>query len=152
MKEFTCKNTGNKCIINPAPYKDVVRLKQVIMNELKKTPVGIKLLNRDKSFFEKELDFTGVVDFVKNTLIGIDTSEDFNEAIFKCLSCCTYKKVYRIDEELFDNETVSEVRRDYYEILYACVEENLYPFLESLISTWKILISENKFARLLNIM
>ena len=36
MKEIVTKNTGNKIIINPASFKDVQRLKQVILNEFKK--------------------------------------------------------------------------------------------------------------------
>lgn len=152
MKEFTTTNTKTKVVINCAPMRDVQRLKQVIFNELKKTPIGIKLINNDGSFFDKELDFTGVLDFVKDVLIGIDTSSDFEEAIFNCLQYCTYKTVWKIDRELFDNDKVPEAREDYYEILYMCVEENLAPFIKSLISTWKTHIKGDKFTQMLNIM
>lgn len=152
MKEFNCKNTGNTVVINCAPMKDVQRLKQIILGELKKSPIGIKLVGGDKSFLEKEVDFTGIIDFIKDTVIGIETSDAFNEAIFQCLQYCTYKKVYKINEDLFDNEAVPEAREDYYEIIFACLEENLRPFIKSLISTWKTLVAENKFAQLLNIM
>lgn len=137
MKEFNSANTSNSIRINCAPMKDVQRLKQVIFSELKKSPIGIKLANGDKSLLEKEIDFTGVIDFIKDTLIGIDTSEEFLDAVFACLSYCTYKKVYKIDEELFDREDVPEAREDYYEIIFACIEENLRPFIKSLISVWK---------------
>lgn len=137
MKEFNCTNTGNTVVINCAPIKSVQKLKNVILNEVQKSPIGIKLIGGDKSLFEKELDFTGVIDFIKNTLIGIDTSDAFSEAIFECLQYCTYKKVYKINEELFDNEAVPEAREDYYDIIVACVEENLRPFIKGLISTWK---------------
>ena len=152
MKEFTTTNTKTKVVINCAPMRDVQKLKQVIFNELKKTPIGIKLINNDGSFFDKELDFTGVLDFVKDVLIGIDTSSDFEEAIFNCLQYCTYKIVWKIDRELFDNDIVPEAREDYYEILYMCVEENLAPFIKSLISTWKTHIKGDKFTQMLNIM
>ncbi len=152
MKEFTTTNTKTKVVINPAPMRDVQRLKQVIFNELKKTPIGIKLINNEGSFFDKELDFTGILDFVKDVLIGIDTSSDFEEAIFNCLQYCTYKTVWKIDRDLFDNDKVLEAREDYYEILYMCVEENLAPFIKSLISTWKTHIKGDKFTQMLNIM
>ena len=152
MKEFTTTNTKTKVVISCAPMRDVQRLKQVIFNELKKTPIGIKLINNDGSFFDKELDFTGVLDFVKDVLIGIDTSSDFEEAIFNCLQYCTYKTVWKIDRDLFDNDKVPEAREDYYEILYMCVEENLAPFIKSLISTWKTHIKGDKFTQMLNIM
>lgn len=151
-KEFNCTSTGNPVIIHCAPMKDVQRLKQVIFNEVKKSPIGIKLVGGDKTLFEKELDFTGVIDFIKDTLIGIDTSEEFNDAIFQCLACCTYKKVYKIDEALFDREDIPEARQDYYEIIFACVEENLRPFIQSLISTWKTHIKAGNFIQSLGIM
>lgn len=152
MKEFKSAETGNTIIINCAPIKTVQRLKQVIFNEIKKSPIGIKLTGGETSIFEKEIDFTGVIDFIKDTLIGIDTSEEFLEAIFDCLQYCTYKKVYKIDEELFDREDVPEVRQDYYEIIFACVEENLRPFIKSLISTWKTHIKAGNFIQSLGIM
>lgn len=152
MKEFKCTNTGNAVVINTAPIKNVQRLKQVILNEVKKSPIGIKLVGGDKSLFEKELDFTGVIDFIKDTLISIDTSEEFLDAIFECLQYCTYKKMYKIDEALFDNETIPEAREDYYEIIFACVEENLRPFIKSLISTWKTRIKGENLLQQFNIM
>lgn len=152
MKEFTCTNTGNKVVINTASFKDVQKLKQVILNEFKKSPIGVKLIGKDKTLFEKDIDFTGVIDFIKNTIIGIETSEEFNDAIFACLQYCTYKKVYKIDEALFDNEAVPGARDDYYEILVACIEENLCPFIKSLISTWKTLIETDKISQLFAIM
>lgn len=151
MKEFKATNTGNKVIINCAKVREVQRLKQVILNEVKKNPLGIKL-SSGEGLFEKEMDFTGVIDFIKDTLISIDTSEEFNEAIFECLKYCTYKTVYKIDEALFDNEEIPEAREDYYEIITACVEENLRPFFKSLISTWKTHSNLTEYVQKLNTM
>ena len=44
---------------------------------------------------------------------------------------------YRIDESLFDK--VPAAREDYYEIIISCIEENLHPFIKSLVSKWKTL-------------
>ena len=152
MKEFKCANSGNDVIINCAPMKSVKKLKQVIFNEIKKSPIGIKLVGGDKSLLEKELDFTGVIDFIKDTLIGIDTSDAFDDAIYECLQYCTYKKVHKINEELFDNDLIPEARQDYYEIVFACIEENLRPFIKSLISTWKTHIKGENFIQQFGIM
>lgn len=152
MKEFKATNTGNKVIINCAKVKEVQRLKQVILNEVKKNPIGIKLIGQGPSVLEKELDFTGVIDFIKDTLISIDTAEEFNEAIFNCLQYCTYKTVHKIDEALFDNDEIPEAREDYYEIILACVEENLRPFLKSLISTWRTHSNIVEYVQKLSIM
>lgn len=152
MKEFKTEATGNTVIINCAPWDSVQKLKHVIISEIKKTPIGIKLIGGDKTLFEKELDFTGILDFIKDTLINIDTSEAFDDAIFDCLQYCTYKKVYKIDKELFNNEAVPEARQDYYELVFACIEENLRPFVKSLISTWKTHIKDGKFIQQFGIM
>lgn len=150
MKDFKTQNGQKRVVINCATIKEVQNLKKVIFNELKKSPLGVKLTNGPESLFDKEIDFTGVIDFIKNTLIGIDISEEFEQAIFDCLKHCTYDTVYKIDESLFDNDQVPEAREDYYEILYTCVEENLRPFLKSLVATWKTHIQSGKLLQVLN--
>jgi len=150
MKEFTTENGKKRVVINCATVKEVQNLKKVIFNELKKSPLGLKLTGGPDSLFGKEVDFTGIMDFIKNALIGIDTSEEFEDAIFACLKHCTYDTVYKIDSELFDNDQVPQAREDYYEILYVCLEENLRPFLKSLVATWKIHIQNGTLLQLLN--
>lgn len=154
MKEIKCTNTGNKLIVNCAPTRDVLRLKEVILKELIKHPLGIKLKENqgDLKLLEKEVDMVGLLDFIKNTVLSIDTSEEFNEAVFNCLKYCTYKTTYKIDMDLFDNTNVPEAREDYYEIILVCIEENLRPFAKSLISMWKMLISTGKLDQLLSLM
>ena len=152
MKDFKTENGKKRVVINCATIKEVQNLKKVIFNELKKSPLGLKLTEGPSSIFEKDIDFTGVIDFIKNTLIGIDTSEEFLEAIFACLKHCTYDSVYKIDEALFDNDQVPEARDDYYEIIYTCIEENLRPFLRSLVATWKIHIQSGKLTQALSTM
>lgn len=154
MKEFKATNTGNKVIINCAPTKDVLKLKEVIFQEIIKHPLGLKLKEKQNNInlLEKEIDMIGLIDFIKNTLLSIDTSEEFIDAVFECLKYCTYKSTYRIDMDLFDNKSVPEAREDYYEIILVCVEENLRPFAKSLISMWNNLISTKKIDQLLNLM
>ena len=154
MKEFKATNTGNKVIINCAPTKDVLKLKEVIFQEIIKHPLGLKLKEKQNNInlLEKEIDMIGLIDFIKNTLLSIDTSEEFIDAVFECLKYCTYKSTYRIDMDLFDNKSVPEAREDYYEIILVCVEENLRPFAKGLISMWNNLISTKKIDQLLNLM
>ena len=155
MKELKATNTGNKIIINCAPVKDVLRLKEVILREIVKHPLGIKLKDKQgdlNELLDKEVDLVGLIDFIKNTILSIDTSQDFLDAVFECLKYCTYKTTYKIDMDLFDNKSVPEAREDYYEIIAACVEENLRPFAKSLISMWKTLMSTGKINQLLDLM
>ena len=155
MKQFKCINTNNQVIINCAPVRDALRLKESIIKELIKQPLGLKLKENQgdiKDILNKEVDFVGVLDFIKNTLLSIDTSQDFLDVVFECLKYCTYKSTYKIDLELFDNKSVPEAREDYYEILVACIEENLRPFVKSLVSTWKTLLETGKIDQLLSLM
>jgi hypothetical protein len=65
-------------------------------------------------------------------IIKMDVSEDFNKAVFSCLSACLYNGFHKIDEKFFDD--FPEAREDYYEIVAKCCEENLRPFFKSLVS------------------
>ena len=144
MKQFKAQNTGNKVIINCATLDETKKLKQAIIEELKKSPLGLKIIGQSKDLFEKEVDVTGVIEFIKNVLLGIDCSDEFDSAVFQCLRHCTYKDVYKIDKELFERDRCPEAREDYYEIIIACVEENLRPFLKSLVSLWKTHFQSNE--------
>ena len=42
MLEFNTENQGAKVIINPAPYKNAVALKNVILKEIIKKSIGLK--------------------------------------------------------------------------------------------------------------
>lgn len=140
MLDFKCKNTDNRVVINEAPFKDAIALKNALLSELVKYPLGLKLVNmlqtgnKDvfQNFLNKELDFTECFDFLKNVLISSDVSEDLNNKLFNCLKYCTYNTMYKIDDNLFDE--VKDARLDYYEIIFACVRVNLYPFFKSLVS------------------
>ena len=136
MKDFKTQNTGARVVINPAHYKKVVNLRKVLLKEIKQNSIGLKLTGNEE-VLEKTLDFSGVLDFIKNVLIGADTSEEVENAIFDCLSYCTYNTTLKIDQDLFDKEP--EAREDYYEIIISCIEENLKPFIKSLVSQWSIL-------------
>lgn len=151
MKDFEAQNTGNRIVINCAPIKDVLLLKKVIANEIKKNPFAFKLKGDAELLVDKEIDLACILEFVKNTLLSIDSSDEFDEAIYNCLKVCTYKTTYKIDKELFDNPQIPEAREDYYEIILACIEENLRPFLKSLISMWKMHVQNGKFTQMLNL-
>lgn len=146
MLDFQTENTGNRVVINTAPFKDVVALKNELLKELVKYPLGLKLKDlygqgkgQIKDILNKELDFTEVFDFLKNVVISSDTSDVLFDKIFNCLRYCTYNTAYKIDTNLFDE--IKEARADYYEIIFACIRENLSPFFKSLISELKKVIN-----------
>lgn len=149
-KEFKLKSSGKTFIFNTAPTCEVKALKNVLFNEIKKYPLGIKLINNTASIFDKQIDFTAVFDFIKDCLISIDTSEEAESVIFDCLKHCVYDKVYKVTPDLFDE--VEDARQDYYEIILICIEENLRPFIKSLVSTFSTRLEKLGNNRLLNMM
>lgn len=149
MRDFNAQNTGARVVISPAPYKIVVKLKKVLLQEIKNNSIGLKITGNNENLLEKTLDFTGCIDFIKNALIGADISDEVNNAIFDCLAYCTYQTTNKINEDLFDK--IPEAREDYYEIIIACIEENLKPFIKSLASQWSILAPKLGESQALNV-
>lgn len=147
-KEIKLQNSGKMLIINTASTAEVKYLKNVLLEEIKKYPLGLKLLGNTISIFDKQVDFTSVFDFIKNVLISVDISETAENAIFECLKHCVYDRTHKITLDLFDE--VEEAREDYYEIIFACIEENLKPFIKSLVSMWKIQAEKLGKSQLLN--
>lgn len=147
-KEVKLQNSGKMLIINTATTAEVKYLKNALLEELKQYPLGLKLLGNTQSIFDKQVDFTSVFDFIKNVLISIDISETAENAIFDCLKHCVYDKTHKVTQDLFDE--VEEAREDYYEIIFACIEENLKPFIKSLVSMWKIHAEKLGKSQLLN--
>ena len=147
-KEIKLQNSGKMLIINTASVAEVKQLKNVLLEEFKKYPLGLKLLGNTESIFDKQVDFTSVFDFIKNVLISVDVSETAEYAIFECLKHCVYDKTHKVTQDLFDE--VEEAREDYYEIIFACIEENLKPFIKSLVSMWKTKIPKLGDNQLLN--
>lgn len=149
-KEIKLQSSGKTLIINTASTAEVKYLKNVLLEEVKNYPLGLKLLGSTESVLDKQIDFTSVIDFIKNVLISIDISEKAESAIFDCLKHCVYDKVYKVTPDLFDEK--EEAREDYYEIIFACIEENLRPFIKSLVSMWKIQAEKLGKNQLLNMM
>lgn len=122
--EITTQNGQKSVEIKAASFKNTGELKRAVIKSL--NGVGIDLNNIDIK--GESNPFETIVQI----LIGIETSEDFETALFKCLENCIYDKFFKITPQLFDDKP--EAREDYYEIAAACVEVNLRPFFKSLVS------------------
>lgn len=121
MVEMVTKN-GAAVVINVAPFRDAMALKNIIGKELVATGGRIDLRS----------DVTAV-------MLTIDSSEAVYKALFVCLSRCTYNS-QKIIEATFESEAA---REDYYEVVVECLKANLSPFLKGLLSKLKEL--ENLF-------
>lgn len=135
MKDFITKNTKKRVLINCASMADVIELKREILKQLKNQNISTELMSGKGDLLDKDINITEVINFLKNCLISMDISQELEEAIFKCLGYCIYDTVHPINKDLFDT-ICPDAREDYYEIIIACIEENLKPFMKSLISAW----------------
>jgi hypothetical protein len=132
--EFTTENEKAKVVINCATIADVKALKKALLVELQKYNTGLKIESNGADLLNRNIDVTGLLDFAKNVLIGIDISDEIETALIPCLKICTWNN-FKITPTLFDEHP--EARNDIYEIYYACMEANLRPFFKSLTTLCK---------------
>lgn len=127
--QFTTKNTNKEVLINPASFKATGNLKKIVMKEVPKVMSGIDLSDISS------LDLQKVFEKLSVLISNLDSSDEFETAIFECLKSCVYDyngQNLKITAQLFDD--IPEVREDYYEIVTKCCEVNLRPFFKSLYS------------------
>lgn len=118
--EFITANGNKKVEIKMASFRDANNLKKVIM----------------KSLGENIKDLEGnLLEMLPKILIELETSAEFESAITPCLSICIYDGFHKITPQLFDD--FPDARQDYYEILTNCVEFNLRPLWQSLVTELK---------------
>lgn len=136
MKDFITANTQKRVVINCATMSEVMDLKREILKSLQEKQISKDLIKGKGELLDRDIDLTEILNFMKDILISMDISESLENIIFKCLAHCTFNTVHVINKDLFDT-ICPDARADYYEIVFACIEENLSPFIKSLISAWK---------------
>lgn len=136
MKELK-GNSGAHIIINVAPFGVVKKLRQCVAEELKSVNINIgnpESLNELKGAFNNNV--SKYLNDFKNLILGLETSDRFQDVMWQCLSCCVYDNK-QIKESLFDD--IEQAREDYDLIVYECMKENLAPFFSNLIGRLSIL-------------
>lgn len=114
--------SGAKVIISQAPFRDAKALKDAVTSELARNKI-------DVSNMSSEMDISGILP----AILSIDASDVVYDKVMTCLSRCTYNGD-RITEDTFEDVAA---RGDYYEIVLACMKENLTPFFQGLLSRLK---------------
>ena len=122
--QIITKNGNVKVTINRASWAD--------MNILKQEALKCIDVNNFNFSVKSEADF---INACFELVIKAETSDSFNKALFKCLRNCLYEDSISITEQLFEDKP--ELIEDYYEIASNCVEVNLRPFFNSLITEFK---------------
>lgn len=121
--QFTTKS-GSKVVINQASFQEAMALKNAVASEFSKSSVKLDFKG---SLTETEFD---LADLIK-AFFQIDSSEQVQKAVFGCLARCL-RNGEKITMDTFENDP--DARKDYYEIVIACVKENLSPFFSGLLS------------------
>lgn len=125
--EFKTQN-GVDVKITPADFISSLKLKNVVLKAIKDSEVDISKIDLDKIT-------TSSLQPILEVVLAADTSEAVQSSIFKCLARCLYNGE-KIITETFEP---IEAREDYYEIVIACLKENLMPFFKGPISKLKSL-------------
>jgi len=120
--EFTTKK-GSEVAINVADFITSMKLKKAVIEAVKESGADISSIDLDNLKI-------GAIDSILQIILAADSSDKVNDAIFKCLARCTYNSE-RITRDTFEPV---EAREDYYEIVMACLKENLLPFYSPLLS------------------
>ena len=140
MKELNGVN-GARIELNPAPFKTVKRLRQVLAKELLAHKIDI---GNPKSLadLKKQVgnNVSEYVNLIKDVLLGLEVSDEFTSVIWDCLRHCLYNKI-AINEQLFDD--VPEAREDYDTIVVEVIKLNIAPFMKSLHGMFEMPNDEN---------
>ena len=115
MAEFVSRS-GAKISINHASFEAAQKLWSTIQRAAADLNLSFDYLNQPES--------------LSNLLLRVDSSEAFREALWPCLIRCT-RNDKKIEKSTFNDK---EVRKEYYEIIAPCVEENVGPFFAGLLS------------------
>lgn len=126
MKEFKGLS-GGKIVVNCSSMHNVKKLRKALAVELKKVNIDVgdpKNLAELSGTFK---DTNKWINIFKDVLLGLETSETFDNIIMECMKDCTYDNIM-ITETFFDDKP--EARQDYDRIVMEVVKENLAPFLK----------------------
>lgn len=126
--EFTTAS-GVEAKMNAADFLSSMKLKKAILRAAKES--NIDLVNLDFSNLKGT-----ALNSILQAILEADSSDDVEDALFKCLGRCTYGGI-KITRDIFDNidpEIAKSARGDYYELVFHCLKENLLPFFQPLVS------------------
>lgn len=123
--EFTTKN-GVKVKVNPADFEDAMDLQAAIMDRISTAKFSLNLGDFKDEKEDVDID---IADFIRMGM-SVASSKEVREILFKCLARCTYDG-QKITRNTFED---TEARKDFYEVSFACLKENVGHFIEPLIS------------------
>lgn len=117
---------GVKLVVGYADFADVMPLKSALAAKFKDFNLDVSALKGLDDL--KNLDIA----LFLNPIIAMDSDKEIHAMILKGLEKSTYDRE-KITEQLFND--IPAAREDYYEILFAFLRVNIFPFYKGL-SSW----------------
>ena len=124
MKEVTLKS-GRKLRLQPADFRKAKTLFDEVSKELK------------ANHFDPKAEFD--INFVKNILLGLVSSEKVEDALWPCFTGCLYAGDTKVTPDLFEDE---KAREDFLEICFEVAKINVLPFTKNLSSKFEPILKD----------
>lgn len=135
MKEVV-GNEGAKIVINVAPTRVVMQLRQCLAGVLKEFDIDVDGISSIEQFVKDAKEHQSKwLNLLKNIYCTLQESNRFWALAYECMKHCTYND-QMITERLFDD--IPEARIDFDLIVLEVVKENLYPFFKSLLGKFAV--------------
>lgn len=132
MNSFKGSSSGAEIKINPAPFADAMALKNAILKSVSKSGINLDRLDVNKIDMNMEIS-SDVLNSLISAVLNVDSSDEVNRCVFKCLERCSYNSE-KITLETFEDESA---RGDYYQIVFEVIRENINPFFKGAVSMLK---------------
>lgn len=113
--------SGSEVKINVADFITSMKLKKAVVEAVKESDADVSKIDLANLKM-------GAIESILQIILTADSSDKVELAIFDCLKRCTYNSE-KITREVFEP---IDARKDYYEIVIACLKVNLAPFFEPL--------------------
>lgn len=122
----TTLTTGAQVSITPADFVHANNLRKALMKSLKGVPLGPELLEQN-------------VSVLADLFSQVGTSDEVEAAIFSCGQKVLYEGA-KFDRALFDDPKLgAQARRDFLEVSWIVIKENVGPFFVTALSSLKTL-------------
>lgn len=126
--DFTLKS-GASLIVTPASFDDANCLRKALLKATKGLDIPLEFLKNGIAGIGN-IELSSLTD----PLIELLSSEDVENAIFKCATKAVYQN-QRVFKNLFDDAKIGEqAREDYHEIFLKIIETNCKPFFKQTFS------------------
>lgn len=130
--------SGAKLKITVAPFGDAHALLKAILKAVKGLNLSPESLGVDMSLEGLRTAPPSFLSQIIEKVLSIATSDEVEQALFKCCERSVYQGV-RVTREIFDDPKIgTQAREDYYQIAFKVIEANCKPFFKGAFSGFSV--------------